>query len=218
MLKTLAAKHQSTVSKMAAKHKAKIETRYGLRTCFEARIHRNGKPDLVARFGGIPLVRDKDAVLTDRVPQPAPYPRKELIRRLLTPAVRTVRRTGQGAGPPGPQARQPRADPGQANPRGRRSWRPSDARPSWSAPPATTSSTPHPVTERGIDHWRATCSETGPRGSEEGRTEKELPSGSHLAVRPILFPPSTGSTCGPRTRSLSGVARQGVLDVLDEAL
>ncbi len=84
MLTTLAAKHQSTVSKMAAKHKAKIETRYGPRTCFEARIHRNGKPDLVARFGGIPLARDKGAVLLDRVPQPAPHPRKELIHRLLT--------------------------------------------------------------------------------------------------------------------------------------
>ena len=84
MLKTLAAKHQSTVSKMAAKYKAKVETRYGLRTCFEARIHRNGKPDLVARFGGIPLIRDKDAVLHDRVPKPAPHPRKELIHRLLT--------------------------------------------------------------------------------------------------------------------------------------
>lgn len=84
MLKTLAAKHQSTVSKMATKHQTKIQTRYGLRTCFEARIHRNRKPDLVARFGGIPLVRDKDAVLTDRVPRPVPHPRKELIHRLLT--------------------------------------------------------------------------------------------------------------------------------------
>jgi group II intron reverse transcriptase/maturase len=82
MLKTLAAKHQSSVSKMAAKHKAKIETRHGLRTCFEARIHRNGKPDLVARFGGIPLARDRDAVVIDRVPSPAPHPRKELLHRL----------------------------------------------------------------------------------------------------------------------------------------
>jgi hypothetical protein len=38
----------------------------------------------VARFGGIPLVRDKDAVLHDRIPKPAPHPRKELIHRLLT--------------------------------------------------------------------------------------------------------------------------------------
>ena len=75
MLKTLAAKHQSTVSKMAARHKAKIETRHGLRTCFEARIHRDGKPDLVARFGGIPLS-------TRRRGHPRPRPRP----RLPTPA------------------------------------------------------------------------------------------------------------------------------------
>jgi hypothetical protein len=68
---------------MAAKYQAKIGTPYGLRTCFEARIHRDGKPDLVARFGGIPLVRKKNAVLDDRMPKPAPHPRKELIHRLL---------------------------------------------------------------------------------------------------------------------------------------
>jgi AI2M/AI1M-like, HNH endonuclease/Type II intron maturase/Reverse transcriptase (RNA-dependent DNA polymerase) len=83
MLKTLAAKHQSSVAKMAAKHKAKIETPYGLRTCFEARIERDGKPPLVARFGGIPLVRNKDAVLTDHIPNRVPHPRKELVTRLL---------------------------------------------------------------------------------------------------------------------------------------
>jgi group II intron reverse transcriptase/maturase len=83
MLKTLAAKYQSTVSKMAAKYKATIETPQGLRTCFQTRIHREGKPDLIATFGGIPLKRRRDAVLIDRVPGPAPTPRKELLRRLL---------------------------------------------------------------------------------------------------------------------------------------
>jgi Type II intron maturase len=39
MLKTLAIKHHSTVTKIAALHKAKIETSDGLRTCFEARKH-----------------------------------------------------------------------------------------------------------------------------------------------------------------------------------
>ena len=39
MLKTLAAKYQSTVSKMAIRYTAKTETPQGLRTCFEARIH-----------------------------------------------------------------------------------------------------------------------------------------------------------------------------------
>ena len=67
---------------MAARHKAKIKTRDGLRTCFEARKHREGKPDLIARFGGIILKRDRRAVIRDPAPAPAPYPRKELIRRL----------------------------------------------------------------------------------------------------------------------------------------
>jgi hypothetical protein len=82
MLKTLAAKHGSTVTAIAARHKAKIETSDGLRACFEARRHREGKPDLVARFGGIILRQDRRAVIRDPAPAPAPYPRKELIRRL----------------------------------------------------------------------------------------------------------------------------------------
>ncbi|MHA6618844.1 reverse transcriptase/maturase family protein [Pseudonocardia sp. DLS-67] len=83
LLKTLAAKHESTVSKIAAKHKATIETPHGPRTCSEARIERPGKQPLVARFGGIPLARERNAVLTDRDPaRPVTYTRKELINRL----------------------------------------------------------------------------------------------------------------------------------------
>jgi group II intron reverse transcriptase/maturase len=82
MLKTLAAKHRSTVTKMAARYRAKIETSDGPRTCYEARKHREGKKDLVARFGGITLRQDRRAVIRDPAPGPAPYPRKELIFRL----------------------------------------------------------------------------------------------------------------------------------------
>ena len=82
MLKTLAAKHRSTVTKMAYRHKAKVITPDGPRTCFEARKKREGKPDLVARFGGIILRQDRRAVIRDPAPAPAPYPRKELIMRL----------------------------------------------------------------------------------------------------------------------------------------
>ena len=82
MLKTLAAKHKSTVTKMAAWHKAKIQTGDGPRTCFEAGKKREGKPDLVARFGEIPLKRDRSAVICDYAPAPVPAPRKELIYRL----------------------------------------------------------------------------------------------------------------------------------------
>ena len=82
MLKTLAAKHRSTVTKMATRHKAKVITPGGPRTCFEARKKREGKPDLVARFGGIILRQDRRAVIRDPDPVPVIYPRKELIYRL----------------------------------------------------------------------------------------------------------------------------------------
>jgi hypothetical protein len=112
MLKTLAAKHKSTVSVMADRYKAKIDTSHGPRTCFEARLQREGKNDLVARFGGIRLARNKHAVIYDRVPTPVPTPRKELIHRLRkrrcelcergsTVAVHHIAKLAQ-LGPPGP--------------------------------------------------------------------------------------------------------------------
>ncbi len=83
MLKTLAAKHRSTVTKMARKYKAVAVTPYGPRVCFEARTERPGRKPLVARFGGIPLKRQRKAVIDDRQPAPATTRRKELITRLL---------------------------------------------------------------------------------------------------------------------------------------
>jgi hypothetical protein len=82
MLKTLAAKHNSTVTKMAARHQAKVTTGDGPRTCYEARRKRKGKPDLVARSGGIILRQDRRAVITDPAPVPVRVPRKELLFRL----------------------------------------------------------------------------------------------------------------------------------------
>jgi group II intron reverse transcriptase/maturase len=82
MLKTLAAKHGSTVTKMARKHKATIDTPHGPRTCFEARAERPSRKPLVNRFGGIPLRRQKKAVLNDRKPVPITHRRNELVSRL----------------------------------------------------------------------------------------------------------------------------------------
>jgi group II intron reverse transcriptase/maturase len=83
LLKTLACKHDSSVSKIAARYKAKIETPHGIRTCFEARVERDGRKPLVARFGGQPLKKKRNAVLVDRKPVPSIIRRKELINRLL---------------------------------------------------------------------------------------------------------------------------------------
>ncbi len=53
MLKTLAGKHRSTVTKTARKYKSMIETPEGPRTCFQVTVERDrGRKPLVARFGG----------------------------------------------------------------------------------------------------------------------------------------------------------------------
>jgi hypothetical protein len=94
MLKTLACKHDSTARKMAAKHKAKIETPHGLRTCYEVTVERESRKPLVARFGGIPLKRQRKAVLDDRIPVRVTYPRKELPLRLLKGACEVCEQAG----------------------------------------------------------------------------------------------------------------------------
>ena len=82
MLKTLACKHNSTVTKMADRYKTTITTPYGPRRCFEARVEREGRQPLIARFGGIPLRRTKNAIVIDRAPRPVTIRRKELVTRL----------------------------------------------------------------------------------------------------------------------------------------
>ena len=155
---------------MAARHKAKVITGDGPRTCFEARLQRTGKKDLIARFGGIILKRDKRAVITDPAPVPVRPPRKELIGRLrrrwcelcdhgATVTVHHVARLAQ------------LGRPGRASQRGRPSWPGNGARPSSSAAPATTTSTPAPSRTR-HSHWRARCTERCPLGSEGGCAEK----------------------------------------------
>lgn len=84
MLKTLAAKHGSTVTKMANKYKTTIPTPHGPRRCFEVHISRAGRKPLVTRFGGIPLKRQRKTAVTDHVINPV-VPRRqggELLARL----------------------------------------------------------------------------------------------------------------------------------------
>ena len=84
LLKTLAGKHDSSVSKMARKYGAMIETPHGPNKCLQVSVDRGeGRKPLVATFGGIPLRRQKFAILRDREPVPATNRRKELVHRLL---------------------------------------------------------------------------------------------------------------------------------------
>ncbi|MGP2441305.1 reverse transcriptase domain-containing protein [Streptomyces sp. JW3] len=83
LLKTLAGKHQATVSATARKYKAVLETPEGPRVCFRVVIERGeDKKPLIAWFGGIPLKRQKEAKPIDRAPILATTG-NELIHRLL---------------------------------------------------------------------------------------------------------------------------------------
>jgi group II intron reverse transcriptase/maturase len=96
LLKTLACKYHSTVSKMAARYKATIDTPHGPRTCLRATVARTGRKPLTAIFGGIPLKRQRKAVLTDRKPPPDIVIRRtELIQRLQAGRCEMCQRTGE---------------------------------------------------------------------------------------------------------------------------
>jgi group II intron reverse transcriptase/maturase len=83
MLKTLANKHKSTVTKMAQKYRTRIKTPDGWQRCFQVKIDRGtDKPPLIAQFGGFPLKRRKEAVLVDQRPPRAYTKGSELLRRL----------------------------------------------------------------------------------------------------------------------------------------
>jgi len=84
LLKTLACKYGSSVSKMARRYGARIETPHGPRKCMQVSVERGeGRKPLVATFGGIPLRRQKNAVLIDREPVRDAVRGSELIRRLV---------------------------------------------------------------------------------------------------------------------------------------
>ena len=84
LAKTLAAKQQTTCGKVFRRYKGVTQTEHGPRVCFKVvRLQGNGKPSLVAQFGGIPLKRKRQAVLVDRQPQRYLSDRNELITRLL---------------------------------------------------------------------------------------------------------------------------------------
>jgi hypothetical protein len=96
LLKTLACKHHSSVSKMAARHKTTTDTPHGPRTCLRASVERTGRNTLTATFGGIPLKRQRNAVLTDRRPLPTSTVRRtELIQRLQTGRCEMCQHTGE---------------------------------------------------------------------------------------------------------------------------
>jgi hypothetical protein len=160
MLKTLGSKHRTTARRVAARYKAATDTPYGPRRCLQATLERDGRKPLVARFGGIPLKRQKQAILTDRQQTRGVHPCSELITRLLHGRCELCQATDRiQVHHVGALADLATPDP---HPRGRRSWHNGDARPSWSAEPATTASTRDSRPHARNSHRRAGCGDNPP--------------------------------------------------------
>ena len=84
LAQTLANKHKTTSAKIFRRYTSAVQTAHGERACLEVvKQQGEGKRPLVARFGGIPLKRNRQAVLADQKPQRYRTERNELVKRLL---------------------------------------------------------------------------------------------------------------------------------------
>lgn len=83
LTKTLAMKLRISVSKVYKRFQTTIPTDRGARKVLLVTVERNeGQKPLVARWGGIPLVQRKNAILNDQ-PSPVWNGRTEIVQRLL---------------------------------------------------------------------------------------------------------------------------------------
>ncbi len=84
LLKTLAYKHKTSARAQLRKYRVNFQAANGITyTCLEIQIPREKKKPLVARFGGIPLQRQPQAILVDQNPIYERSERNELVKRLL---------------------------------------------------------------------------------------------------------------------------------------
>lgn len=84
LCRTLARKYKSTARQMARRYASTVVVPGGTMRCLQVVIRRDDerKPPLVATFGGIPLRRQKDAVLDDGYEVLHLYNRSDLLQRL----------------------------------------------------------------------------------------------------------------------------------------
>ena len=84
LAKTLSNKHRISVREVIRKYQTTVPTPHGRLKALEIVVRRGeNKEPMVARFGGIELRRQKDAVVNDRPPEVYNSLRSEIVQRLL---------------------------------------------------------------------------------------------------------------------------------------
>ena len=97
LMKTLAAKHKSSVKAMLAKYKTRVQTEKGKTLkCIQVTVNREGKKPLVATSGGFSLERKQFTTVYDQLPIPsnAKAAHTEIIQRLLADKCEICGKTG----------------------------------------------------------------------------------------------------------------------------
>lgn len=175
LLKILAGKHQSSVGKMIRRYHTTITLPEGTYVCLQVQVERKGKQPLVARFGGIPLRRQTQAVLTHGPTSITRRPeRNDLLKRLLADTCELCQSTEHIEVHHIRKLADLKQGGWNGKPLWARSWQHDDARPWSSVAPATMpfmrASQRNRVAER--DHWRADYAETCTVSSEGGRGKR----------------------------------------------
>ncbi len=81
--KTLATKFRKPRKQVIQPYRSVVKTKFGEMRCLEVSIPREGKPPLIARFGGFPIRRQKKSEILDAIPNRGRVARTELLDRLL---------------------------------------------------------------------------------------------------------------------------------------
>ena len=83
MLRTLAAKHMTTIRTEQRRTASIRQTPDGPRRCYQITVEREGKKPLVSYFGGISLSYKKNAIIEDKPLQPIAFrPGPDILVRL----------------------------------------------------------------------------------------------------------------------------------------
>ncbi|MBI5028996.1 MAG: maturase [Chloroflexi bacterium] len=94
LLKTLAHKHKTHVSQIVRQYKKKLKLPGGTRKCIVVTIPREGKEPLKTYFGGIPLIRNPQAVIEDLSTTNWKPTHSDLVKRLLADVCEICGATG----------------------------------------------------------------------------------------------------------------------------
>ncbi|CAG0954147.1 Group II intron-encoded protein LtrA [Anaerolineae bacterium] len=94
LLKTLAHKHKTRVSRIVRQYKKKLKLPGGIRKCIAVTITREGKEPLKTYFGGIPLIRNPKATIVDLSTTNRKPTRSDLVKRLLADVCEICGATG----------------------------------------------------------------------------------------------------------------------------